>query len=149
MNRFPNSSVEIDENELYYFLTLQNDRFNTGFVGWLTEDLVYALTEYFTTGDPTAAYYQIKMNIGKNRFLIDSNQPLYLLSYENDAAFEFAGDSGELEIFPGGNVPTNLSIDPYIDFPSFWHKEVESMLEFKIAETLYQNRNGVWTPLET
>ena len=74
MNRFPNSSVEIDENELYYFLTLQNDRFNTGFVGWLTEDLVYALTEYFTTGDPTAAYYQIKMNIGKNRFLIDSNQ---------------------------------------------------------------------------
>src|ERR1017187_5248599 len=99
---------EINEDKFYYFLTLQKGRYNTGFVSWLTEDLVNGLTEYFATCDLHDVCFHLEMSIGENRFVFETNQPLYLLDCEKTNAFEFAGDDNKLGIFPSGNIPVEF-----------------------------------------
>jgi len=149
MNRFPNSSVEIDENELFYFLhwDFETGLYHTSFVGWLRRDLVITLADYFSTSAPNQSCYHSRLNAGESAFIIFSNQPVYLVNYKNKKALEFAGDHNSQELFPSGNVSINPDVERAINLPSYWTSGVESVFEFKLDDGLFQNQNGVWIPL--
>ena len=76
--------------------------------------------------------------------------PLYLINYENDDAFAFVeeGQNQELELFPSGNIPEDLDMDPVIDYPRCFSKGVEPHIEFKLFNKLWANQDGEWIPID-
>ena len=138
------SHFKIDEDKSYYFLCQVGDKYHTLFVGWLREDLIKAFAEL----DPDEGFAYIKINVGEQLFINYIDRPLFLLNFENDAAFEFAADVSELVLFPSGKVPPDLDLPLAIKFPSYWTKGVGPMLDLKLGERLYQQVNGVWIPVE-
>jgi hypothetical protein len=135
---------QIDEDALYYFTAKQGDKYRTLFIGWLRHDFIKSMEQI----DGVGSYAHIKLTVGENTFVTDVGAPLYLLNYENDSIFEFAGDNGELDMFPSGNIPDDLDMDPVIDFPSFFHKEVEPLIEFKLFDKFWAQHEGMWVPLD-
>lgn len=134
---------EIDEDQLYYFTARQDGVYHTAFVGWLRRDLVKA----FEHIDGVGSYAHIRLTIGETTFITNVGAPLYLLNYENDDIFEFAGDNNELDMYPSGNVPDDLGMDPIIDFPSYFTKGVEPLIKFKLFNKFWENKDGIWIPL--
>ena len=136
--------IEINEDELYYF-TARNKpgQYETLFVGWLRRDLIKAFEQI----DGVGSYAHMRLTVGENTFVTNVSAPLYLLNYSNDRIFEFAGDNGELDMFPSGNIPEDLEMDPVIDFPSYFTKDVEPYIEFKLFNKFWANKDGVWIPL--
>ncbi len=136
--------MELNEDVLYYFTALHQERYHTVFVSWLRRDLIKAFEQL----DGISSYAHIVLNIGENVFISNVGVPLYLLNYENDDIFEFAGDHEELELYPSGDVPDNLDLEPVIDFPTFFEKGVEPLLEFKLDNRFWAQKNGLWIPLD-
>jgi hypothetical protein len=135
----------IKENKLYYFTALNDkQQYQTIFVGWLRVDLIKA----FEAVDGVSSYANIKMTVGENTFTAHVGAPLYLLDYENDEIFNYAGDSGELNLFPSGNIPPDLDMSPIIDFPSYFKKGVEPLIEFKLFNKFWAQLDGAWVPLD-
>jgi hypothetical protein len=139
-----NNPIIIDENVLYYFTALSDNRYNTVFAGWLRRDLIKA----FEMVEPGQSYARITLTVGENLFINNVGAPLYLLDYENDDIFDFAGDGKELDLFPSGNVPEGLEMDSVIDFPTYFTRDVEPLIEFKLFNKFYAQRDGVWVQLK-
>ena len=135
---------ETDEDDLYYFTTLANNRYETMFIGWLTDEMIKAFEEV----DGVESFANIKLTVGENTFVANIGAPLYLLNYENDDIFEFAGDNNELDLYPSGNIPDDLDMEPIIDYPTYVTREVEPLIDFKLFNRFYANNNGVWVPLD-
>jgi hypothetical protein len=149
MNSNQNNPVlEIAKGKLYYFLLLHKGKYYTVAIGWINEDLIATFTSGFNVMETFPSFILTKINVGEHTFAIQTSEPIYLLDYENDDAFEFAGDKGELDLFASGRVPPDAHCDPVIDFPSYWEKGVEPMIDFKLADQFYHQKNGVWIPLE-
>jgi hypothetical protein len=135
--------IEIDENELYYFTAYSEEKYHTLFMSCLRRDIINAFEEV----DGVSRFAQIKLRIGENLFISNIGAPVYLLNYRNDDIFEFAGDNQELELFPSGSIPENLDMETVIDFPSYFTKGVEPLIEFKLFNKFWAQDNGVWVPL--
>ena len=140
-----NAAIVVDEDKLYYFTSLnEKGQYETLFVGWLRLDLIKA----FKAVDGKTSYAQIRMSVGENTFLTYVGSPLYLIGYNNDEAFNYAGELGELNLFPSGNIPPNLEIGPVIDYPSYFEKGVEPLIEFKLFNQFWAQQDGMWIPLD-
>jgi hypothetical protein len=136
--------IVIDENKLYFFTSLSLNRYYTVFAGWLRSDLIKA----FEKIEEGQSYAHIRLNVGEHLFINNIGAPLYLLNYENDDIYQFAGDDQELNLFPSGNIPAGLEMDPTIDFPTYFTREVEPLIEFKLFNQFYAQRNGEWVQLK-
>ena len=68
--------IEIDENNLYYFTALSEEKYHTLFVSRLRLDLVKAFEEV----DGESSRASISLSIGENRFISDIGAPVYLLN---------------------------------------------------------------------
>lgn len=136
--------IEIDEDKLYYFTALHENKYHTIFVGWLRVDLIKAFKEV----DGVSSFAHIRMTVGENTFISHIGAPLYLLDYEDDDIFEFAGDNQELDLFPSGNYPDDMDMEPIIDYPSYFTKDVEPMLQFKLFNKFWAQRDGEWLELD-
>ena len=135
--------ITVDENKLYYFCALADDKYYTAFIGWIRQDLIKA----FQMIEQGQSYVQIRITVGENRFITNVGAPLYLLNYENDDIFNFAGDDEELDLFPSGNPPADLAMESIIDYPTYFNKGVVPLIEFKIFDKFYAQKNGMWVPL--
>jgi len=139
--------IEINENVLYYFTALNDQRqYVTLFVGWLRRDLIKAFEQIDGVGN----FAHIKLTIGENTFVSNVGSPLYLLNYENDEIFNFVetGQNDELDLFPSGNVPDELEMDPVIDYPAYFTEGVEPLIEFKLFNHFWAQREGMWVPID-
>jgi hypothetical protein len=147
MNNEGDSCVEIkvDENEMYYFTAFSEGKYQTLFVCWCRRDFIKA----FEAINGVSNFAHIKVSLGEHTFITDLNAPLYLLNYENDKIFEFAGDYNELDLYPSGNTPTDSDMGRTIAFPSYFTKGVEPLIEFKLFNKFWVQREGAWVPLHT
>jgi hypothetical protein len=137
-------SIQIDEDTLYYFTCLVEDKYHTLFVGWLREDLVKA----FKSLKEGSSFAYIKLCIGEHTFINYVSKPLYLLEYDDDDIFEFAGDNNELDLYPSGKVPEDLGMEAILDFPSHFEYGVTPMIKYKLFNEFCINQNGIWIPLD-
>lgn len=136
--------IEIDEDKLYYFTALHGNKYHTLFIGWLRMDLIRA----FKSVDGVSSYAHIRMTVGENTFIAHVGAPLYLLDYNNDDIFDHAGELGELDLFPSGNIPPNLEMEPVVDYPTYFKKSVEPMFEFKLFNKFWVQEDGHWLELD-
>src|SRR6266566_1263624 len=136
------SHLEIDASEVFYFLNLLGDKYHTLFVGWLREDFIQAFYDL----DPESGLAYFNINVGKHTFTTYTDQPVYLLPYENTEALEFAGDDNELVLFPKSGMPSELG-PPTIKFPTYWTKGVEPFFQFRLGNPFSRHVNGIWVPL--
>jgi hypothetical protein len=145
MNSEGDSCVEInvDEDQLYYFTALSEGNYQTLFVGWLKRDFLKA----FEVINGGSNFAHIKISLGEHTFITVINAPLYLLNYENDKILEFAGDCNKLDLYPSGNTLTDSDMGRTIDFPSYFTKGIEPLIEFKIFNKFWVQREGAWVPL--
>jgi hypothetical protein len=139
------SMIEINDDTLYYFTALNNkNQYETVFAGWLRRDLIKA----FQKIDGVGSFAHIRITLGENTFIANVGSPLYLLNYENDDIFMFAEDNDELNLYPSGNLPPELDMDPVIDYPPYFTEGVEPLIEFKLFNKFWAQRDGLWVQLE-
>jgi len=134
----------LDESSLYFFTGFAEGAYQTLFVGWITAKLVSQFSE-FKEGEGSA---YIKVSVGEHTFINYIDGPLFLLNFNDNDIFEYAGDDYVLDLFPSGEIPENVDTDRMIDFPTFFEPEVENLIEYKLSDGLYAHKNGLWIPLE-
>ena len=136
--------IEIDEDKMYFFTVLSENKYHTVFIGWLRVDLIKAFHEV----DGVSSFANIRMNIGENTFISHIGAPLYLLEYDDDAIFDFAEGIQELDLYPSGNYPDNLDMEPIVDYPSYFTKDVEPLIKFKLFNKFWTQIDGDWLELD-
>lgn len=139
---------ELDSNQIYFFLCLHDNKYHNLFPSKIIGDLVRAFKEMDEEGGKAQA--SIVMKVGQNTFVSIVDRPLYLVEYDKEEIFDYAGDDGELELIPTTDDPVELNgfSSNIIDFPSFFTKDIELYLDYKIGNNLYKNISGIWVPLD-
>ena len=140
-----NSNVGQKDEAMYYFLGKLGDKYHTLFISWISDELVDGFKSW-KTGKEAGIF---DLRVAEHKFVVMTDEPMYLLNLDNKDALRFAGDDGKLDLFPSRRIPANVTFPTVIDFPSYWTKEVEPLLELKLADGLYKKVNDVWVPVET
>jgi hypothetical protein len=139
---------EVDEDKLYLFTVFSDAKYHTVFPGWLRRDFIKSFEALETLDPGVSRCAHVRLSLGENTFVTDVGAPLYLLDYDEDDIFEFASDNRELDLFPSGNIPADLDMEPVLDYPTYFTKGVEPLIKFKLFNQFCANRDGVWVPLE-
>ena len=137
--------ITINDETEYFFTCPYLGRYQTLSIGWIREDLIKALK---VDKDKVSRFiYKIEMKVGENLFICHVDKPLYLINCRNKPIFNFAGDHNQLNLYPT-NVPENLDIAPIIDFPSYFTKGVEPLIDYMISDEFYVHQGNQWTPVD-
>jgi hypothetical protein len=99
--------------------------------------------------DGGQAQASIIMKVGQNTFVSIVDRPLYLVAFDKEIIFDYAGDDRELELVPASEALDLNGFDSnVIDFPSFFTKDIEPHLDYKLGNFLYKNVSGIWVPTD-
>ena len=132
----------INEDDLYIFTSLYDNKYHTLFACYLSEDLIKLFTGMMS---PLQNFlFTIDVGIGEHKFQCIIDQPMYLLNHTYDAIFEHAGDGQVLNLFPSGEIPDEYLGEVMMDFPTYFDKEVEKYFEYRLFKDFATKIDGHW-----
>lgn len=138
-------SDDINPDSTYYFTCLVNGVYQTLFVAWISEELIKA---FELLENAEHGHVRINVNVGEHSFMCCVDRPVYLISFDNDDVFKYAGDDNTLELYPSGNLPEDPEMLTVIDFPTYFNIGVAPLIDFRMGNQFCQQVNGIWIPIE-
>lgn len=135
----------INEEDLYLFTSLFENKYQTLFVCYLSKGLIDLFTSM--VGPDEKMLFAINVGLGEHKYQCITDQPMYLLNYTHDAVFEHAGDGQVINLYPSGNIPESYVGEVMLDFPTYFYKEVEKHFEYRLFNDFCVKVDGHWHTL--
>ena len=134
----------LNEDTLYYFLCPFKDRYYTLYLGWLNKILIEAFRKL---GEEEGHIY-IQSEFEQHTFINYIDQPLFLIEFDKEGIEKYYSDDHELELEPEeGEVYKDNEPDT-INYPAYFTKGIESLLDYKLGKHLYANVKGEWIQIK-
>ena len=137
-------AIEIDENILYFFTYFKDNVYKTALLCFMSPVLLLPFEKLI----PGKGHAHIQANLGENQFILNIGVPLFTIDYNCEAAYEFASDDDQIDLYPSGKVPPGKEADRLLYYPSYFNKGVEPYLQYKVFNKIYVNDNGRWVRIK-